>query len=139
MTMIEAVRDYVGACPLFSEIAPKRRHIDWTEDDPNNYGIFPSGDSEVGRPYINGDEKRKMTFAVYVRKVTDSDALRLENSGFMERLQEWFNLNPPVLPVGMTFEEIKAENAMLLELNKAGNRGTYQVQVGIIYIKHFCL
>lgn len=139
MEMIETVKDYIGGCPLLDEIAPKRRHIDWTEDDPDNYGIFPAGDAPIGDAYINGDEEREYSFAVYVRKVTDSDAVRLENSGFIERLQTWLNRNPPVLPEDCTFTSATAVNAMLLETNKTGTRGTYQVQCSIKYIKHYSM
>lgn len=137
MTIIECVKEHMSGCPLLSEIPPKNRHIDWTEDNPDDYGIFPSGDSETGPAYINGDEKRTYTFAFYIRRMTDTDAKRLECSGFMERLQEWLNSHAPELPEGCTFISATAENAMLLELNKTGTRGTYQVQCAVDYIKHF--
>lgn len=136
MTMIEAIKNYIGSCPLLDEIVPKKRHIDFTEELPDNYGIFPSGDGLSGNVYINGDEEREYSFAFFVRRVADTDAARLESSGFTERLQEWLNENTPVLPDCCTFVSAAAQNAMLLELNKAGTRGTYQVQCSIKYIKH---
>ena len=51
--MIDCVKAYMNTCPLLSEIIPKKRHIDFTEDSPDNYGIFPSGDTETGNSYIN--------------------------------------------------------------------------------------
>lgn len=135
--MTEHIKNYIGGCPLLDEISLKNRHIDWTEDNPENYGIFPAGDDEVGPAYINGDEEREYSFAFYVRKVTDTDEERLRNSGFVERLQEWLNTHPPALPEGCTLVSVRAVNAMLLELNKAGTRGTYQVQCAVRYIKKY--
>lgn len=135
--MIDCVKAYMNTCPLLSEIIPKKRHIDFTEDSPDNYGIFPSGDTETGNSYINGDEERLYTFAVYVRRMSDTDAVRLESSGFIERLQDWFNSSFPELPADCDLVDITAQNAMLLEENKAGTRGTYQVQCAIRYIKHY--
>ena len=135
--MIDCIKAYMNTCPLLSEIIPKKRHIDFTEDSPDNYGIFPSGDAETGISYINGDEEREYSFAVYVRRMSDTDAVRLENSGFIERLQEWFGSSSPELPGNCDLVELTARNAMLLEENKAGTRGTYQVQCAVKYVKHY--
>lgn len=131
-TIIECVRDYIAACPLLADI--NGHHIDWTEETPDNYGIFPNGDVPNGSTYIDGTEERQYRFSVYIRKMTDTDVSRLENSGFMEKLQKWFNNHSLVLPDDCDFREISAENAMLLELNETGAEGTYQVQCAIDYL-----
>ena len=131
-TIIECVRDYIAACPLLSDIMG--RHIDWTEETPDNYGIFPNGDVQSGSKYIDGTEERQYRFSFYIRKMTDTDVSRLENSGFLEALQRWFTYHPVMLPDSCQFIFISAENAMLLELNETGAEGTYQVQCAIDYL-----
>lgn len=130
-SIIDGIKNYVAACPLLADIS--KRHINWLEDSPDNYGIYPSGDTVLST-YISGSEERLYTFAVEVRKMTDSDVRRLESSGFIEKLQIYFNSAPlPLLPAGCTAQELYAENAMLFDLDKSGKKGTFSVQCKMKY------
>ena len=68
---------------------------------------------------------------------TDADN---DNSASLERLQRWFDAaadagDLPDMPDGCTAIEITAENAMLMELDPSGKRGTYAIQIKLKYEK----
>lgn len=133
-SIIEGIKEYAAACPLLADI---KGHINWLEDDPDNYGIYPSGDTAAAA-YINGSEERLYTFTVEVRKMTDSTVRRLESSGFIEKLQRYFNTAMlPMLPESCTAEELTAGNAMLLDLDRSGKKGTFIVQCSLKYTTNY--
>lgn len=138
-SIIEGLRNYLAECPLLAEIPVKDRHVDWTKADVDgNYGIFADGNDPIGEPYINGDREKLYTAQINVRKLADSDVKRLEANAWLERLQRWFieqtkNDNFPEMPEGCTPTEIEATNAGLLDMDAAGKKGTYMVQIALTY------
>lgn len=137
-SIIQGVRSWLAACPLLSEFTKK--YVDWTDDSPGNYGIFPDGDVPIGEPYIDGTQERQYTVAVNAKKLSVTNADRLANSAFLERLQSWIDAqfmagNLPELPTGCEVTEIEAVNAMLLDITPNGKTGTYQVQINLYYTK----
>lgn len=138
-SIIEGLRNYLAECPLLSEIPVKDRHVDWTAADINgNYGIFADGNDPIGEPYINGDREMLYTAQINVRKLADSDIKRLEANAWLERLQLWLSdqteaCNFPEMPKRCTPTEIEAVNAGLLDMNAAGQKGTYMVQIALTY------
>ena len=139
MSIIAAMREYIASCPLMSEFDTKKTHIDWTESENENYGIFPDSD-DILSSYIDGTQIRQYSCQITVRRLAKLDADRLRNSEFMERLQEWFDAqynigNLPPLPAGCTASRIRAANAMLSEMNITGKNGVYTVQIIMEYIK----
>ena len=138
-SIIEGLRNYLAECPLLSEIPVKDRHVDWTAADINgNYGIFADGNEPVGEPYINGDREMLYTAQINVRKLADSDIKRLEANAWLERLQLWLSDqtesgNFPEMPKRCTPTEIEATNTGLLDMDAAGKKGTYMVQIALTY------
>lgn len=141
-SIIEGLRNYLAECPLLAEIPVNDRHVDWTSADINgNYGIFADGNEPVGEPYINGDREMLYTAQINVRKIADDDIKRLEASAWLERLQTWLSdrtaaENFPEMPARCTPTDIEATNAGLLDMDAAGKRGTYMVQIALTYIKN---
>lgn len=141
-SIIEGLRNYLAECPLLTEIPVKDRHVDWTSADFNgNYGIFADGNEPVGEPYINGDREMLYTAQINVRKLADSDVKRLEANAWLERLQTWLSDRTaagdfPEMPPRCTPTEIEAVNAGLLDMDAAGKKGTYMVQIALTYIKN---
>lgn len=138
-SIIEGVRKYIDAVPLMREFDKKNRHIDWTSPDDDNYGIFPDTDNLL-EEYVDGTEIRQYVCQINIRKFAALDADRLKNNEFLERLQRWFAAqtddgNLPDLPDGCTAEEITAANAMLLDMDITGKRGTYAIQIVLKYTK----
>lgn len=138
-SIIEGIRNYIASVPLMSEFDSKRRHIDWTDADNDNYGIFPDTDNLVDE-YVDGTQIRQYVCQINIRRFAVLDADRLKNSAFLERLQRWFDAaadagDLPDMPDGCTAIEITAENAMLMELDPSGKRGTYAIQIKLKYEK----
>lgn len=134
-SIIEGIRQYIANCPLMSEFENKRRHIDWTDADCDNYGIYPDSDS-VLEEYIDGTEIRQYACQITIRKFAKQDADKLRNNEFLERLQRWLDkADLPELPEDCTAREIRAENAMLAELDIAGKYGTYLIQIIMEYVR----
>lgn len=134
-SIIEGIRQYIAGCPLMAEFDSKRRHIDWTDADCDNYGIYPDSDS-LKDEYIDGTQVRQYACQITIRKFSKQDAERLKNNEFLERLQRWFDKSElPELPEDCTAREIRAENAMLAELDIAGKYGTYLIQIIMEYIR----
>lgn len=135
-SIIDGIRRYIAGCPLMSEFDGKHRHIDWTEADNDNYGIFPDSDS-LAEEYINGTQIRQYACQIVIRKFAKGEADKLHNSEFLERLQRWFDNSDslPCLPEGCTAKELRAENAMLAELDSTGKYGTYLIQIIMEYVR----
>ncbi|MCM1578087.1 MAG: hypothetical protein NC078_04730 [Ruminococcus sp.] len=132
-SIIEGMRRYIADCPLMAEFESKRRHIDWTDADCDNYGIFPDSDSLI-EEYIDGTQVRQYACQITIRKFATLDADKLRNNEFLERLQRWLDKSElPELPEGCTAREITAANAMLSELDAAGKYGTYLIQIIMEY------
>jgi hypothetical protein len=135
-SIISGVRAYIAACPLLSEIAPNKRHVDWTDEDPDNYGIFPDND-DLLRRYISGSELRQYSFAVNSRRMSETDAKRLNNSEFLERFRWWIKQSGllPILPDGFTPIQIEAVKTTFLYFDEKRKTGVYQIQVNLEYKK----
>lgn len=131
--IIAGLKAYIQACPLFNEIGGY--DIDWNENTPDSCGIFPESDTGVSEPYINGNQERQYTATVQISRVTRTDAERLENNAFLERLQRWFDNQKvlPEMPEGCTPNYITADNGMLFELDENGSKGVYQLQISLDY------
>lgn len=133
-SIIEGIKEYAAACPLLAGIEGS---INRLEDDPDNYGIYPSGDTVVAT-YINGSEERLYTFTIEVRKMTDNNISRLEGSSFIEKLQRYFNTAAlPTLPDNCTAEELTAENGILPDPDKSNKSSTFIVQCSLKYTTNY--
>lgn len=143
MSIIEGARNYIAECPLLKEIPVKARHINWTEppDMNGNYGIFADSNEPIGEPYLDGSQEWEYTLQINVRKVSDSDVKRLEQSAWLERLQRWFAAqvaanNLPEMPDNCVPTDIEAVNAGVLEIDSTGKKSTYMVQIKITYMNY---
>ncbi len=136
-SIIEGVRAYINCCDALSDFKIGKRHIDWTDDSDDNYGIMPDGEKAI-RKFITGGGKFQYNFTLYIKRLSSSDAARLKNAELLERVQRWCEGNNlkkifPEMPSGCTPTKITAENAMLIE--HSGNKNTYQIQFTLIYTK----
>lgn len=87
MNIIELMRDIIQGFPKISEIC-NEIHVDFTDDEPTNYGLSSSGDVLLKR-YVNGDEIRQHTFSLYAVYQSLNDYDRISNSGILLELQMW--------------------------------------------------
>lgn len=134
-SIISALREYLGSCPLLSEAPCGRGYIDWTDADNVNYGIFPDGDRVI-RKFLNGSGKHCYNFSVYFNRVTAEDNSRLANQGYMEKLRDYFTKASvekklPQLPKGKTAQSLEAMNGQLVDMTK--KYGKYVIQFKLYY------
>lgn len=136
-SIISSIGKYLNSCNVLDCFTAKNRHIDWTDESNDNYGITPDGEKQL-RKFISGGGKYQYNFTLNIRKLKQSDAQRLKNAELLEQLQHWceeqtMKKNLPVLPDGCIATKISAENAMLLE--EGTSRNTYQIQFTMLYTK----
>lgn len=87
MNIIEFVKNIVQEFPKIAEVC-NEIHIDFTEDNPTNYGLSSNGDTLI-KSYVNGDEVRQHTFTLYAVYQSINDYDRITNSGVLLDLQRW--------------------------------------------------
>lgn len=83
MNIIELVKEVVMGFPNISDL-----HIDYTENDPDNYGIYPTGDQLLKKNVI-GDQDRQHNFIFYAIFQSLNDYERMANSTFLLDLAYW--------------------------------------------------
>lgn len=134
--MTTAVKNYLLQCPALQAITDDLA-TDLT-DQQTKYALLNNG-STILKTY-RGAEKRQANFALSFLGYSFSDAERLENCGFCEKLIAWIttqNLdrNLPVLPAGYKALSITADSGALVFYDNTADSGIYQVQIHLVYIK----
>ena len=138
MSIIESVTKFISACPYLSQMAAI--YTDYTDSEPDNYGIADFGEGEPLSVYLDGSVVCQHNFALYFRTYTSSDRERIEATGFFEQFSDWLDIqtrerNLPDLGENKTAESMRAANAMLFSQDEDGGKGLYQAQFILIYEK----
>jgi hypothetical protein len=142
MSKIKQMREFIATCPHLNVLADNI-HVDWTADKPTNYGIMPTGETIVSRKSnVIGDVTyhKQYNCSIFARFTTANDAMRIENCDFFDDFTEWLeeqdtNGTPPRFSDEEFIHEeyITAQSGFLYEMEKSGDRGTYQIQVQVNY------
>ena len=140
-TIIEALFEYFGECPLMTE---NRLNIDYLPEDTGKagieYGIATSPTDEVIQNYRDGGARCRYPFIISSVNEYGPDAVQnIANSGFYEALAEWLRTqsktrNLPLLPEGMTPRSIRAIGFGYLFQPNA-KVGKYQIQCELEYYR----
>lgn len=139
MNIIETVQEALESFPWIEDL-----HIDYNENAPDNFGLYPTGDKLVKEDVI-GNQQRSHTFILYADFQSFNDYDRLQNSGTLLELQGYLERFPDNQPVtqeidgqtrGGALKKITCTNGMLFSiptdnLNKAVR---YQLQITADYI-----
>lgn len=83
MNIIELVQSILRDFPKIGQL-----HVDYNEDAPNEFGLYPTGDTLV-KEDILGNQTRRHTFILYAVFQSFNDYDRLMNSGTLLELQMW--------------------------------------------------
>lgn len=135
MNIIEAVQEALETFP-----AIKSLHIDYNENAPDSFGLYPTGDRLVSEDVL-GNQKRQHTFILYADFQSFNDYDRLQNSGMLLRLQQYLERVPGGQAVtggdagSGTLTKITCANGMLFNIPD-GHLNTavrYQLQVTADY------
>lgn len=143
MNIIEMVRKILTEYPGMPEFTGNI-HIDFTESEPGNFGLYSSGDARLGEDVL-GNQKRKHNFELLAINQSYEDFDRLENSAFLLKLGYWleqYHTNERIsveLSDGTSLSgrltKLQCANAMLYNLPEDGMNGpvTYQIQISAYY------
>ena len=113
--------------------------IDFTEDEPNNYGLYSTGDTLISEDIL-GNRIRQHNFVLYAVNQSYNDYDRLANSTFLLDLAYWLekyksNVELEVEIDNITYhgnlKSLSSANGMMYEIhNDDINNGiTYQIQI----------
>lgn len=134
MNIIELVKETVMGFPNISDLS-----IDYTGNDPVNYGLYPTGDQLIKEDII-GNQDRQHNFVLYAVFQSINDYDRLSNSTFLLDLAYWLEhaaLNQPIevtideRTVTGTLTKLSSANGMLYGYQDGTLSGpvTYQLQI----------
>ena len=138
MNIIETVQAALLSFPQISSL-----HIDYNDNAPGEYGLYPTGDRLV-KEDILGNQERQHTFILYADFQSFNDYDRLSNSGTLLSLQQWlerFSDNQTVtaevggVSLQGQLKKITCANGMLFNIQD-GNLNTavrYQLQITAEY------
>lgn len=138
MSIIEGVKSFIASCPYLTDMAAI--YTDYTDSEPDNYGIADYGEGEPVSVYMDGSMVCQHNFALYFRTYTNSNRERIEATGFFEKFSDWLDeqtkkRNLPDLGEGKVAESVRAANAMLYQQDEDGVKGLYQAQFILTYEK----
>lgn len=84
MNIIEVVKQILTDCPLVQDLSGSI-NIDYTEDSPVSFGLYPTGD-QLTKENILGNQDRRHNFVLYAVFQSFTDYDRLANSTFLLNL-----------------------------------------------------
>lgn len=83
MNIIEVLQSALETFPNINDL-----HIDYNENAPDSFGLYPTGDRLVTQDII-GNQKRNHNFILYADFLSFNDYLRLQNSSTLLELHYW--------------------------------------------------
>ena len=144
MTALEKIREFVRSYPgsdIFKDF-----QVDFTDQIPNNGGIFPSGLVEISRKKDilgNTTITNQYNFGLYYvfAKVPGDDTGATINADWVMDFQEWVQEQSvrglaPVFGDAPREERVLAQNGVLYDADEEGT-ATYLVQLSVQFVKEF--
>lgn len=138
MNIIELVQSILRDFPKIGQL-----HVDYNEDDPNEFGLYPTGDTLV-KEDILGNQTRRHTFILYAVFQSFNDYDRLMNSGTLLELQIWLERQADNQKIEITVDnktitgnltKLTCANGMLYNIpdNNMNSGVQYQLQITAEY------
>ncbi len=135
MTIIEAIRKYMAACPVLRD---GLLNVEYLGAEPTEYVIESVPTSGVVRQYADGGCLKEYLFLFASREYFGTDVLRnIGNSGFYERLADWISEQDkkgelPQLGEGKAAQRISVvSSGYLFDATETSAR--YQIQLRLLY------
>jgi hypothetical protein len=136
MTLISAVKTFMATFPsLESGALILTDHIG---AQPIQYSIQPLPGQRIVEQYIDGVTVREFPFVFQTVKSTADELERIETSGFLEALMDWFEQKTidgelPALAANQTARTIEAVSWGFLYEQGVSDTGIYQIVVSLRY------
>ena len=138
MNIIEVVKQILTDCPLVSDLSGSI-NIDYTEDSPVSFGLYPTGD-QLTKENILGNQDRRHNFVLYAVFQSFTDYDRLANSTFLLNLAYYLEHAATGQEIEVTIDnktvlgkltKLSSANGMLYgyQDNTLSGPVTYQIQI----------
>lgn len=140
MTDLEKMRAWLGTYPGHDILSAFR--VDYTDQIPNNGGLFPNGLVEVARTWSIGGivtVTNQYNFGLYYVFEKSDDVASTGNAGWLMDFQRWIQ-EQSILGLAPTFgddprkERVIAQNGTLYQADDEGT-AMYMVQLSVQFIK----
>jgi len=128
MNIIELVKQIVSEFPQISSLS-RGVNVDFTEDDPGNCGLYPSGDQLIKEDIV-GNQDRQHNFVLYAVFDSINDYQRLANSTFLLDMAYWLERAASDQAITVTIDE-RTVTGTLTKLGSA-NGMLYGYQTGTL-------
>ena len=140
MNVIQKIKDLLSECSILDDF--NGVHIDYTEGETGEAGLFSNGASKIGEDLI-GNPKYRITFTLYTGLQSATDYDRIQNSDLLLRLTYYLDrikniaitedVNGTEYPGEIT--RISCANALLFDYPYGDpNQGVrYQLQISVDY------
>ena len=138
MNIIEVVKQILTDCPLVQDLSGSI-NIDYTEDSPVSFGLYPTGD-QLTKENILGNQDRRHNFVLYAVFQSFTDYDRLANSTFLLNLAYYLEHAATGQEIEVTINnetvsgkltKLSSANGMLYgyQDNTLSGPVTYQIQI----------
>ena len=138
MNIIEVVKQILTDCPLVQDLSGSI-NIDYTEDSPVSFGLYPTGD-QLTKENILGNQDRRHNFVLYAVFQSFTDYDRLANSTFLLNLAYYLEKAATGQEIEVTINnetvsgkltKLSSANGMLYGYQDGTLSGpvTYQIQI----------
>ncbi len=137
MSVIEGLVAYLRSCPLVAEAECREPYIDLTASDPASPAAQTAGRS-IKKQYLDGTEVIEANYPLHIRRQTDGNPVRREQTFFLEEFRDWVAAQNRA----HSFPEIGEERTVRhmemvggIPLAVSDGAGEYQIQIKIIYLQ----
>ncbi len=138
MNIIEQVKQLLSDCELISNLNGEL-NIDFTEDSPVSFGLYPTGD-QLLKEDVLGNQDRRHNFVLYAVFQSFTDYDRLANSTFLLNLAYYLEKAVTGQEIEVTINnetvsgkltKLSSANGMLYgyQDNTLSGPVTYQIQI----------
>lgn len=138
MTIIESILDYLSECPVLAGMHALL--VDFQGDEVSDISLEPNPSETIVNRYIDGSTDRQFQFVISARfDYSEEREITINNSGFFEELQDWFEIqtedeNLPVLESNKKATSIEAlSSGYLYEVDPNLREARYQIQCVLYY------
>lgn len=134
MNIIEKMESILLEFPKINSL-----HLDYNENAPEEFGLYPTGDTLV-KEDILGNQQRRHNFILYAAFQSLNDYDRLANSGTLLELQQWLERYADEQEITITInrkelsgflKKITCANGMLFNIPDDNLNGSVQYQLQI--------
>lgn len=137
MTIIEAVRAFLGDCPA---LRGNKLNVDFLPPDESAYSVDAVPAKTVVKTYLDGSSVRQFLFILATRAYWGADTRQqMDNLAFFEQFEEWLDAQNrarsfPDLGEGRTVQKIEVTTSGYA-FAPAVDLARYQIQCKITYVQ----